>query len=80
MRIKQTINRMLSMCELSWAIFLGGIQITAALLAVSTVYMLQVESLYQNYSSYMMANTFFELGQVVLIITVLVSAIVEDQK
>ncbi len=70
---------MLSMCSLSWEIFIGGIRTTALMLLISTVYLIHTESLFVDYNSYMMAHTFFEMGQAVLIVTVLVSAIIEDQ-
>ncbi len=81
MKAKQIIVRMLSMCPEAWYIFIRTLQLCCFLHFCSYLLLLQWNgSMAANYSLYMTAISLQETAQAVLLVSVLLSAFIEDYK
>lgn len=79
MKLKKTLRRMLVMCPDAWYIFLSSCKLTAVLLLGSIFLLIGWNGcMAQGYTQYMTAMSLYEIGQAVLLIGVLFSAIIED--
>ena len=78
-RLGPVLHRMLSMCPLAWYIFIRSLQLCCLLLICSFALLLEWGgSMYENYALYRLAVALNETGQALLLISVLLSVVIED--
>ena len=79
MKLRMTLRRMLRMCPEAWYIFISSVRLTAFLLLCAFVLLLGWNgSMLHGYRQYMTAMSLYEIGQALLLVGVLFSAIIED--
>ena len=79
MKLRMTLRRMLRMCPEAWYIFISSVRLTAFLLLCAFVLLLGWNgSMLRGYRQYMTAMSLYEIGQALLLVGVLFSAIIED--
>ena len=79
MKLRMTLRRMLRMCPEAWYIFISSVRLTAFLLLCAFVLLLGWNgSMLHGYCQYMTAMSLYEIGQALLLVGVLFSAIIED--
>lgn len=79
MKLRMTLRRMLRMCPEAWYIFISSVRLTAFLLLCAFVLLLGWNgSMLHGYRQYMTATSLYEIGQALLLVGVLFSAIIED--
>ena len=79
MKLRMTLRRMLRMCPEAWYIFISSVRLTAFLLLCAFVLLLGWNgSMQHGYRQYMTAMSLYEIGQALLLVGVLFSAIIED--
>ena len=79
MKLRKTVQRMLSMCPDAWYIFITSIKLTAFVLVCAFVLLLGWGgSMAEGYREYMTAMSLYEIGQAMLLIGVIFSVCIED--
>lgn len=79
MKLRKTVQRMLSMCPGAWYIFITSVKLTAFILICAFVLLLGWDgSMAEGYRQYMTAMSLYEIGQALLLIGVLFSVCIED--
>ena len=79
MKLRKTVQRMLSMCPDAWYIFITSIKLTAFVLVCAFVLLLGWGgSMAEGYREYMTAMSLYEIGQALLLIGVIFSVCIED--
>lgn len=79
MKLRKTVRRMLGMCPDAWYIFISSVKLTAFLLLCAfSLLLVWNGSMANGYRQYMTAMSLYEIGQAVLLIGALFSALVED--
>ena len=79
MKVRAVIARMLAMRPEAWYIFISSVRLTAFLLLCAFVLLLGWNgSMLHGYRQYMTAMSLYEIGQALLLVGVLFSAIIED--
>ena len=79
MKLRMTLRRMLRMCPEAWYIFISSVRLTAFLVLCAFVLLLAWNgSMRHGYRQYMTAMSLYEIGQALLLVGVLFSAIIED--
>lgn len=81
MKVKKIIGRMLSMCPEAWYIFIRSLQLSCFLHFCSFILLLQWNGcMAANYPLYMTAISLQETAQALLLVTIFLSAFIEDYK
>lgn len=81
MKLRATVRRMLSMCPGAWYIFMGGIQLSCALLACALLLLLTLSGdAAAGYARLMTARALAESTQALLLISGILSVCVEDMQ
>lgn len=79
MKLRMTLRRMLCMCSEAWYIFIVSVKLTAFLLFCAFALLLSWNgSMQHGYRLYMTAMSLYEIGQALLLVGVLFSALIED--
>ena len=79
MKLRMTLRRMLRMCPEAWYIFIVSVKLTAFLLLCAFTLLLDWNgSMQLGYRQYMTAMSLYEIGQALLLVGVLFSALIED--
>ena len=79
MKLRKTVQRMLSMCPDAWYIFITSIKLTAFVLVCAFVLLIGWGgSMAEGYREYMTAMSLYEIGQALLLIGVIFSVCIED--
>ena len=81
MKLRMTLRRMLRMCPEAWYIFIVSFKLTAFLLLCAFALLLDWNgSMQLGYRQYMTAMSLYEIGQALLLVGVLFSALIEDSQ
>ena len=79
MKLKQTVLRMLSMCPMAWNLFIKSLQLAGLMHFCSFILLLVWNgSMFENYNLYKTAISLQESAQAILLISVFLSAFIED--
>ncbi len=79
MKLRKTVRFMLRMCPDAWYIFISSVKLTAFLLLCAFLLLLDWDGCMMfGYRQYMTAMSLYEIGQAVLLVGALFSALVED--
>lgn len=79
MKLRMTVRRMLRMCPDAWYIFISSVKLTAFCLLCAFALLLDWGgSMQSGYRQYMTAMSLYEIGQALLLIGALFSALIED--
>ena len=79
MKLRKTVQRMLSMCPDAWYIFMCSVKLTAAVLVGAFLLLLCWDgSMAEGYTQYMTAMSLYETGEALLMIGAIFSVCIED--